>query len=343
MTKPAYKKICNRIQSTLINYWKKTKKIFSNFLKKINLHVNSWWRIATIIICLLTLLYYPIGGWLIHNTATPTYQPNSHNGNMASIDSMIHLIDQEVRQKIWTPNLPIIFPSYFLDDMPNFQLGIVSAIAKSAAAIGKLEIKTINQASGIEPITTAIELLQYPGTIWLVSPNKGLTPAASSGTQYKKGAKALKAFNQRLSEGKTFISRDADNFSTLLKFMRSDLTKLIKKTHLHIQENQTSLFDFQADNVYYYAYGKLYAYTQIAKGYSLDFKEVLIENEIYSTWTSFLKTIDEVSAIRPTIIRNGSVTSSFSPNHLITINYHTSLAVNYLDVILRKLSSSTKN
>ncbi len=324
------------IKRIVRKYCLATQKHLRKTIAFIRTRINSWWRIALTIFFAVTFLYYPIGGWLINDTSTPSFQPQNSENNSSGISSLFYLINQETHHKIWTPNLPILFPSYILDNMPNFQLGVISSVSKTAKAYTQLNIKTVD-SSAMNNLIQASEFLQYPGTIWLVAPQNHLSPAPSSSTQYKKAARLLKVFNKSISDGKTAIPNDTVSFIILMKSIRHDLSKLIKRTATHIQEYQTSFFDFKSDDVYYYAFGKMYAYTQITKGLGNDFKEILVKYDIYSTWTSLLKTLDETAALEPSVVRNAPLKSSLSPNHLAIINYQTSLAVNYINTIINKL------
>ena len=76
---------------------------------------GSWWRLVLAVVCALVFLYYPIGGWMIHNIDTSNAcQPQETTNRLESMEVMSCLINREVHHKIWTPNLPFLFPSYFL-------------------------------------------------------------------------------------------------------------------------------------------------------------------------------------------------------------------------------------
>lgn len=298
----------------------------------------AWWQIVLGIILSLAFLYYPLGGMMVHDIDTSSnYQPKVSDNKLASVDIMSYLINREVHYKIWTPNLPFLFPSYFLDNMPNFQLGLMSAVGKTTDALNKLSFAS-SSSTASDNLADAAQLLQYPGNIWMFSPQNKLLPVPSANTQYKKGRKRLNNFNKELADGKITLPRNAPNLSLLLQFIKKDITKLIVKTENHIRENNDSLTDFKADDTFYFAQGKLYAYLQIIKALGHDFKEVLISNDVYQTWTSALRFLQEASDLNPTIIRNGKLDSSVAPNHLATINYLAARTVNRLNTIINKLN-----
>lgn len=308
------------------------------FIKNSSARNTPWWQIALGVIISLFFLYYPLGGLLVHNIDTSSaYQPKTAENKLASVDMMSHLINREVHYKIWTPNLPFMFPSYFLDNMPNFQLGLMSAIAKTTDALNKLTF-TSASASAADNLSDAAELLQYPGNIWLFSPQNKLLPVPSANTQYKKGRKKLNNFNNEISAGKILLPRNTQNLSLILQFIKKDISRLVAKTEDHIRENSDSFTDFKADDTFYFALGKLYAYSQIIKSLGYDFKDVLVSRDVYQQWTAALRFLQEASDLNPAIVRNGSLNSSFAPNHLVTINYLASRTVNRLNTIINKLN-----
>ena len=300
--------------------------------------IKSWWQIVAILLFAIVFLYYPIGGWMINDIDTSAaYNPKSKNGNMATIDMVSYLVNREVYYKIWTPNLPFLFPSYFLDNMPNFQLGLMSAVGQSVTAIDRMTVNTTSEDIRGE-LSEAAELLQYPGDVWLFSPQNKLLPAPSSNTQYKKGRKKLNNFNNEMAAGKAVLERTAENLTIILQSIRKDILHQIVKNEAYVRENQSTFWDFGADDKFYFAQGKFYAYARILKAIGLDFKNVLVKYDIYQQWTAMLKSLESASDLNPSIVRDAKLNSSLAPNHLITLNYFAARAVNRLDNMINKIS-----
>lgn len=312
------------------------KKNIKKFFIDIKKQISPWGHLIVLGIICTVFLYYPIGGWMIHNTDTPIYEPKNQNNNLHVIDAISHLVNQEVRQKIWTPNLPIIFPSYFLDNMPNFQLGVISAISTTANGLKQLKYNFVNTTVK-DDLNEAAELFQYPGTVWLISPQNHLLPATSSNTQYKKAKRKLDNVNKEIANNRAAIPFSDDNFAIMISYIKKDLNALIKTNASYVRENQNSFFDFKVDDVFYFSFGKIYAYSQISKAIGYDFKEILIKHDIYQYWTQFLNLLEQPLKIEPLIVRNAPLNSSFAPNHLTVTNYFIANAVNYLNNILEHL------
>lgn len=300
-------------------------------------HLSSWTRIIILVIGLIIFLYYPLGGFLIHNIDTSsTYQPDSKNHELAVVDMSAYLINREVYNKLWTPSLPFMFPSYFLDNMPNFQLGLMSAINQTISALSKTKLTASSEVAK-QNLDTAATLLNYPGDIWLFSPQNHLIPAPSSATQYRKGRKSLKIFNRELEAGRAVFERSPHNLALILKAITQDLNNDMIKNENFLRENKDSYINLKTDDIFYFTQGKLYAYAQILKALSLDFKQTIIDKNIYEQWISAEKSLEQAAAMKPLIIRNGNPDSSFTPNHIITINYYTSRSFSKLENITLKL------
>ncbi len=329
----------------VLPYIKKCFEVVKNFYDKtlayLKSKITSWWQVVLIILFCIVFLYYPIGSLIINDIDTSgDYQPKISDGRLASVDTMSYLINREVHHKLWTPNLPFLFPTYFLDNMPSFQLGIMSSISQMARAIDTVPLSKASD-SARNSRTEGTKLLQYPGNIWLFSPQNKLLPVTSSNTQYKKGRKNYNIFNLEIASGNAVLDRTPQNLLLMMLIIKKDFETTIAKTEAQIREQSTSFVDFSADDVFYFQKGKLYAYSQILRDLSHDFKDVMVRYDIYQLWTSMLSSLNEGGVFEPLIIRNATPSSSIAPNHLIAINYLASRSLDNINNIIDKLNNST--
>ena len=280
--------------------------------------VTSWWRALIIAFAALIFLYYPLGGALINDLDNNTgYEIKTRPEQSAAAEMMAFLINREVNQKLWTPALPFFFPSAWLDNMPNYQLGIISAVADLAESLARVQEKTIADGSDPSPLSEAAELLQYPGTIWMFSPQNSLIPVPSASSQYAKARKLLIRYNKFLAAGAETAYKSPEDLAFILKRISYDLSRDgIKKLEEQIREENTSWVDFKADNIFFYNQGKAYGYYLLLQALGHDYKEIIVSRNLYQKWTQMLSALETASAIRPLIVRNASLDSSFSPNHL---------------------------
>lgn len=301
--------------------------------------VVSWWQVFLIVVGGVVFLYYPLGGLMVHHIdTTPNIRKETvEDGRMLVLDMASLLINREVHHKIWTPNLPFLFPSYFLDNMPAFQKGIMSAVVVVVSVFDDVDANGVSEDVKKE-LDEAIKLLRYPPDVWLFSPKNKLVPVPSSSTQYKKGRKKLNNYNAEIAKGKLVVLKNEQNLALVLQGVAKDLLKSQLRLEKHVMEHSRSVIDVKADEEFYFAQGKGYAYSQLLRDLGKDFKEILVAKDVYQDWTSMLRALRMASDLNPSIVRNAKPNSSFAPNHLLVINYYMAAAVERLNGILGKLS-----
>ena len=201
---------------------------------KLRRMVSSWPRLIGFTLALFVLLYYPLGALVTHNIDTNTeYEFAKTDARSATIGTMSFLIRREVYSKAWTPALPFIFPAYVLDNMPSFQLGVLSAVKTFATALDA-------DSPADLPLHAAAELLKYPGTIWMFSPTNKLIPAPSSNSQYRRARKQLKDYNQMLLNGEALFDASPQKLRKVLRLTRQELKKTVRALENHIREHSES-------------------------------------------------------------------------------------------------------
>ena len=71
---------------------------------------------------------------------------------------------------------------------------------------------------------------------------------------------------------------------------------------------------------------------QMSRVLCRDYKEIILENNLYEDWVRMSKSLQKAAEFSPLIIRNGKIDSAFTPNHLIMQNYY----------LLRAISAALK-
>lgn len=319
---------------------------FSRLPKYLVLFVGSWWHIILLAFAALIFLYYPLGGLIVSNIDTNTsYEiKEPETKQSATIDMMAFIINREVNEKMWTPNLPFFFPSYFLDNMPAFQLGIFDTLAKFSAGFADRAGKLVVDKNSPRHLQEAAVLLKYPGTVWMFSPSNRLLPAPSANTQYRKARKHLIKFNAALTDGSEVWYKSPEDLAFLLKRAQSDLWKnAVRRLERQIRENSADLLDSQADDVFYYEQGKAYAYYLLFKALGHDYKNIIVKQDTYGTWTSMLKALENAAQINPAVVRNGKLDSFGAPNHLAALGFYVLKAQTQMSRIIDKLNTPAPN
>lgn len=300
--------------------------------------VSTWPRLIAVLAVGFIVLYYPLGAIITENIDTSTdYNIQKENNRSSTIDTLSFIIHREVYVNSWTPALPFIFPSSLLDNMPSFQLGLISSVSNIANSLSKQQTQI---TSADNPLVTAAELLRYPGNIWMFSPTNKLIPVPSSNSQYRRARRHLKDYNKILSSGGAVFNTSAAGLQFILKNIHKDLTKTLSLLETHIREHSSDIFDTRSDDTFFYTKGKLYGYHLLLSALMADYKDTIVKHNTYQTFTIIQKALENAFSISPLIVRNASLDSSFSPNHLANVGFYTSKASANITKAIKKLSQT---
>ena len=166
----------------------------------------------------LVCLYYLLGMVVIHKIDDDVdFQLNQSNpGESRTIAMAISLIDREVSKNGWVANDPFFMPGYLLDNMPNYQQGIIYAISRFAMEMTDQIGRSRGSSEVDSDLDKASGLLKYPGTTWIFDLSS-IAPTASSEAQYKSAMRSLISYNKRLAEGTATFDKRADNLQATLR------------------------------------------------------------------------------------------------------------------------------
>ncbi|MDO8290707.1 MAG: DUF2333 family protein [Parvibaculum sp.] len=280
-----------------------------------------------IAVLILMLLYYPIGMALVHSVNDdPDFVPSGENaaktGGSKSVAMMAALIDREVNESGWTANDPFFQPGAALDNMPNFQMGLMSALARFSFELTDQVGRTRGSSEADKDLQKAAGLLQYPGDVWLWNPSVSLAPRASSESQYRSARQALLAYNTRLAAGNATFERRADNLMATIERIASDLGSQSAVLDDEVRDHSSDFIDGNADDVFYNTKGKLYGYYLLLKVLGEDFAPVIKEKNLGAAWAQMLDTFREAAELSPFVIINGEPDAAFQPSHLAAQGFY---------------------
>lgn len=285
-----------------------------------------------VILVLLAALYYPIGMMLSHSinddpdfglVAGPdgALAPPQTAGSEA-VRLTIEMLRREVDINPWTPNDPFFFPTAALDNMPNYQQGILYAISRFAIEMAD-QIGRSRGSSQVDPnLDKASGLLKYAGDVWVWDPAVSLAPTATSEAQYRAGRRELEAYNDRLARGEAAFERRSDNLLATLERFTSDLGSTSAVIDEQIRNHAGDVFDFRADDVFYQTKGRLYGYYLLLRGLKHDYASVITERQIDAAWDNMLASLAAAVALEPLVITNGGPDSMIRPSHLTSQGFY---------------------
>ncbi len=281
----------------------------------------------------LLLLFILIlsGGWGAAMFITSTVDDDINFGIISTTESpqgsravllATALIDREVNHHAWVANDPFFLPGHYLDNMPNFQQGILYALARFSVLMSD-QIGRARGSSQVDPdLDTATGLLKYSGDVWLFNPQTSLMPTASSEAQYRAARKALLNYNQRLIEGKAVFDPRSDNLTALLESMAGDLGSQSAIIENYLREGRFWLTEGHADDIFYSTKGRTYAYYLILREITHDYAQIIRDRNLTDVWNNMLQSFLEAATLQPWVIVSGAPDSQFLPSHLASQGFY---------------------
>ena len=289
-------------------------------LRMPNLSPKTAGGIAAVIILVL-LLYYPVGMIIVHNvdddtTLTVEVQP----GQSRTIAIAQALIVREVRTHRWTAMDPFFLPGAALDNMPNFQQGIMGALSRFAVEMSD-QIGRVRGSSQVDDdLDKAVGFLKYKGDVWVYDLSESLLPQRSSAQQYGLGADAFGRYNQRLGDGNAVFERRADNLLTTLDRFSADLGSASAVLDGAVADLST--LSFSTDDIFYRTKGRLYAYYLLMREMHHDFANVIEEKKLSPAWDQAVISLRQAAQMDPLIVLNASPDSFIGPSHLTAQGFY---------------------
>lgn len=314
-----------------------TKALLPDWCKTILKSVYKIWKILFAGLACFLFFYYFLGSQIAEDIDVQTQYllPKNKSDKMETANAMSFLLKREIDDKMWTPNLPPLFPAYVLDNMPNFQIGIVDAVRDINIVLQRME--GIN-AEQYDDLQQAGQMLNYAPNIWLLSKKDAFNIAPSSNTQYRKAAKYLRKFNERAD----FLPQ-ASHLPRFMEQISRKLTKLVLKSEEHQQEHGSDIVDLHADDVFYHNCGYAFALSQIVKALGADYKDEILRHNVYTEWTYLLSSLQKAAAFQPVVVRCGKPNDLLTPNHLTEQNFYLTRALVAVEKIRTAMAQGEAN
>ncbi|MBT3332153.1 MAG: DUF2333 family protein [Rhodospirillaceae bacterium] len=279
-----------------------------------------------IAILVAVLLYYPVGmvitnsidddvDYKIADAALP-------EGGSRAVAMAASLITREVDENRWVANDPFFLPPSALDNMPNYQQGIISALARFAFELTDQIGRTRGTSQTDKDLQEAAGQLQYAGDVWVFDLSTSLAPTTTSEARYRKAARSLRNYNQRLSAGNAIFEKRADNLMATLDRFALDMGASSATLDRHIAEHAGDFIDLRSDDVFYGIKGQSYAYYLIIRDLGLDYAHVLSERELTNAWSNMLESLRHTAELSPMVVVNGTPDAQAMPSHLAAQGFY---------------------
>ena len=251
--------------------------------------------------------YYLIGMALTHRISDDVDQALSETtpGGSRAVQMAADLIYRETEQNSWVANNPFFLPGYMLDNMPNFQQGIIYAISRFAIEMSDQLGRTRASSEVDKDLEDAAGKLKFPGTIWLFDFETSWAPTTPAEKQYAAARRALIAYNQRLAAGDATLER-----------MTADLGSSSAIIDQHLTHAGGWGMDTKVDDIFYNVKGRLYGYYMLLRELGVDFDRVIQDRDLGSAWNQMLASMRAAAALDPLVIMNGAPDGLMFPSHL---------------------------
>ena len=247
----------------------------------------------------------------------------TREGKSRTVAALAALTEREAAR--WTPNAPFGHPAWFIDNAPNYQLGILSANARLGTELLDRLGRNRGTSSEDPDLRAAAGYLKFDGRIWLWG-NGNVLPQATAESQYELAVRHLDAYNRRLSEGKAVFETRSDNLIDVLDRIALDLGSSADSLRERTFASNAGWFDFRADDVFYGVKGRMYAYRILLDAIGQDFSSIIAEKRAQDVWSSMLRSMEVGAVMNPLIVSNGSQDGLLMPSHLAAQGFYLKLA-----------------
>ena len=282
------------------------------------------WRWGWRLLLVVLILYCPLGAMVVESIDDdPQFQPRSVAlGESRAVATAADLVTREVDINTWTPMMPFFTPSGILDNMPNFQRGIMAALGRFSTELMDQLGRTRGSSQTDRDLEQARGFLNEQPNVWIWQPTVSIWPSATSAQKYRAGRDKLMAYNKRLASGQAVFERRADNLQALIDRIANDHGSDSAAIDQHIIEQAGNLFDRQCDDIFYFNKGRLYANFLLLRALGSDFEGVIRERGLTNAWNGTVETFRIASQLDPWVVWNGWPDAFLIPNHLAAQGFY---------------------
>jgi len=312
----------------------------------------------------LALLLLCLGGMFFLNNEPPVFNPlaratvhaETHGHQVVTgyttTSTLIETVNVLLDKRGGYMSNDILPPWVFLDNVPNWEFGVLTQVRDLARAMRNDFSRSQTQSTEDVDLAEADPLFHYDNGRWVPPDTEG---------RYRKGAEALERYLTRLSSpsepGAQFYAR-ADNLTDWLAIVEKRLGSLSQRLSASIGQvrlNTDLSGDAQArqstagpdvvlvktpwtqiDDVFYEARGSAWALVHFLHAMEVDFDDVLRKKNAQVSFRQIIRELESTQApLHSPMVLNGSQFGLFANHSLIMANYIARANASIID--LRKL------
>ena len=291
-------------------------------------------------VVLFLFLYYGLCGFFLMHKIDDNikFEVVAEAPQSKAVAMLIGLIDREVNVNGWRANDPWFYPGSVLDNMPNYQMGMIYATKRFTDGLADYIGRTRSSTQVDPALDKARGKLAFDGRQYIIS-TQGFGFSAES--QYNDAIVSLRDYNLRLERGQAVFDKRSDNLVDALKIIISDLGSQCDVTERQINEGAYKAFDFKSDDVYYQNKGRLYAYYKLFEALGEDYKTLLETRGLTHTWQNVIVELREAAMMDPyPLVVNFSTHGWIQANSLANQGFYLQRSRDKLREVISTLSNS---
>lgn len=254
-----------------------------------------------------------------------------------TVDLLAALIQRETSDNAWPANDPWFLPGHWIDNMPNFQIGMFGSFTRFTQELRDQLGRTRGSSRVDTDLERAAGNIAYAPDTWIL---RGGAPVIPAENMYLDARTSLLEYNKRLANGQATYERRVDNLVALVGRITNDLGSDSAVIYDHLRNHAGLPFDTKTDDVFYQTKGKMYGYYMILNGLGQDFAEITANNRVSAVWNQMMETLKKGAEIRPFIVMNGKPDSQIWPSHLSAQGFYLLRARTQMEEVMSVLPNN---
>ncbi|NNL54250.1 MAG: DUF2333 family protein [Woeseia sp.] len=302
---------------------------------------RPWWRRAAFVVLASVLLIMSLLGWYWSRMPDVFWVNTKANADQpivgfATTDTLIRVTDTLLEKPGGYLSNDVMLPSVFLDNMPNWEFGVLQQIRDLARVMRNDYSRSQSQSKEDPDIAAAEPKFFFDHDSWILP---------RSEAEYRVAVEGFTNYRDRLSAGNDaqFFAR-ADNLREWLAQVEKRLGSLTRRLGDSVAvsvvntdlagdaaaESTSQLPDnvdvqtswFEIDDIFFEARGASWALVHFFRAAELDFAQVLADKNAGTSVRQIIRELEaSLQPLESPIILNGGGYGLFANHSLVMANY----------------------